>query len=38
MNAQELFQVDFRELTAGEMTRTWHLGDAFFSALDEQEI
>ena len=38
MNAQELFQVDFRELTAGELTRTWHLDDSFFSALDEQEI
>ena len=38
MNAQELFQVDFRELTAGELTRTWHLDDSFFCALDEQEI
>ena len=38
MNAQELFQVDFRELTAGELTRSWHLDDSFFSALDEQEI
>ena len=30
--------VDFRGLTDGELTHTWELDDAFFSALDEQEI
>lgn len=38
MDTQERFKVDFRELIEGELTRTWELDDAFFGALDQQEI
>ena len=38
MDTKELFKVDFRELTDGELIRTWELDDSFFGVLDEQEI
>ncbi len=38
MDTSGLYKIDFRDLTADEMTRTWILDDSFFSVLDEQDI
>lgn len=38
MNTASCFKIDFGDIATDGTTRKWHLDDAFFEALDEQEI